>query len=92
MLIIEHAIERSKAEILYDMSTGVVPPTVCRFYQLHDYVDANEYGGLCSDAWFCLPEHADDATVEANGGWLRHFSESVAVQDAIDQWLKTIKG
>ena len=92
MLIIEHAIERSKAEILEDIDSGIVPSTVSSFSELHDYVDANEYGGLCSDAWFCLPEHADDATVEANGGWLRHFSESVAVQDTIDQWLKTIKG
>ena len=88
MLIIEHAIERSKAEILEDIAAGVVPGTVSSFSELHEYVDANEYGGLCSDAWFCLPEHADDLTVEANGGWLLHFEHSVAVQDAVDTWLQ----
>ena len=88
MFIIEHAIERSKAEILEDIAQGVVPGTVSSFSELHDYVDANEYGGLCSDAWFCLPEHADDLTVEANGGWLLHFEHSAAVQDAVDAWLQ----
>ena len=88
MFITEYAIERSKAEILEDMSNGIVPTTVSSFSELHDYVDANEYGGLCSDAWFCLPEHADDLTVEANGGWLLHFEHSVAVQDAVDAWLQ----
>ena len=87
MLIIEHAIERSKAEILEDIDSGIVPNTVSSFSELHDYVDANEYGGLCSDAWFCLPDSADDSTIEANGGWLLHFDQSVAVQNAIDAWL-----
>ena len=90
MLIIEHAIERSKAEILHDMSTGVVPPTVCRFYQLHDYVDANEYGGLCEpDSWWCV---ADDYAELAfnDGSYLRHFDQSAAVQDAVDAWLQEL--
>jgi hypothetical protein len=88
MLMIEYAIERSKTEILEDIEQGIVPHTVADFSELHDYVDANEYGGLCSDSWWCLPDHADDATVEANGGWLVHFEQSEAVQDAVDQWLK----
>ena len=44
MLMIEYAIERSKAEILEDIASGVVPDTVSSFSELHDYVDANEYG------------------------------------------------
>ena len=55
MLIIEYAIERSKLEILQDIASGVVPGTVSSFSELHDYVDANEYGGLCAEGtWFCL--------------------------------------
>ena len=46
MFIIEHAIERSKVEILEDMSNGIVPTTVSSFSELHDYVDANEYLSL----------------------------------------------
>ena len=86
MLMIEYAIERSKAEILEDIETGIVPRTVADFSELHDYVDANEYGGLCSDAWWCLPDDSDDATVE--NGWLLHFEQSEAVQNAVDRWLK----
>ena len=88
MFIIEYAIERSKAEILEDIEHGPVPNTVSSFSELHDYVDANEYGGLCSEAWFCLPDDTEDDTVEANGGWLLHFEHSVAIQDAVDAWLQ----
>ena len=88
MFIIEYAIERSKAEILEDIKQGIVPHTVADFSELHDYVDANEYGGLCSDAWWCLPDDTDDATVECNGGWLLVFDQSEAVQNAVDRWLK----
>ena len=90
MFIIEHAIERSKAEILEDIAQGIVPGTVSSFSELHDYVDANEYGGLCEEGtWWSLAESDDDATKEANGGmYLLHFEQSTAVQDAVDAWLK----
>ena len=41
------AIEQGKAEILADIASGRVPADVSTFAALHDYVDANEYGGLC---------------------------------------------
>jgi hypothetical protein len=44
---LDRAIKRAKEEILDDIETGRVPATVTRFAELHDYVDANEYGGLC---------------------------------------------
>ena len=89
MLIIEHAIERSKAEILEDIATGRVPDTVSSFSELHDYVDANEYGGLCEEGtWWSLAESDDDAAKAANGGmYLLHFDQSNAVQNAVDAWL-----
>lgn len=44
---IDAAIERAKREVLEDIASGRVPDTVASFSELHDYVDANEYGGLC---------------------------------------------
>lgn len=38
--------ERMKAEILQDVKAGIVPSTVSEFAELHDFVDANCYGGL----------------------------------------------
>jgi len=89
MFIIEYAIERSKLEILEDIKNGPVPATVSSFSELHDYVDANEYGGLCEDGWWSLPEDATDKQLAENHGlYLRHLDQANAVQDAVDAWLK----
>lgn len=45
MLTPEELAERMKSEILADIRNGIVPPAVAEFSQLHDYVDANCYGG-----------------------------------------------
>jgi hypothetical protein len=37
-------VENMKSEIRADMKDGTVPATVRSFSELHDYVDANEYG------------------------------------------------
>ena len=89
MFIIEHAIERSKAEILEDIAQGTVPDTVSSFSELHDYVDANEYGGLCEEGtWWSLADDATDKELADNHGFfLRHFDQSAAVQDAVHAWL-----
>jgi hypothetical protein len=42
-------IERAKAEIRSDVLSGVVPDNTYDFEKLHDYVDANEYGGFTDD-------------------------------------------
>ena len=39
-------IRQAKVEILADIAKGIVPSTVGSFGELHDYVDANYYGGL----------------------------------------------
>ena len=41
MLITEYAIERSKAEILADMSTGKIPTGIASFDQLVEYIDTH---------------------------------------------------
>lgn len=50
---------RMKAEISKDVATGRVPQSVASFGDLHDHVDANEYGGLCEDSDSTGPKGLD---------------------------------
>jgi hypothetical protein len=72
------AIARGKREILEDIKSGRVPPTVRTFAELHDYVDANMYGGLAdaSSPLMGLSLHDERASMRR-------------VQDALDAWLRT---
>jgi hypothetical protein len=38
---------RAKREVLADVAEGFVPAAVKTFSELHNYVDANCYGGAC---------------------------------------------
>ena len=42
---LHRVVERAKAEILADVASGTVPNTCASFSELHDYTDANGYGG-----------------------------------------------
>lgn len=75
-LDIARCVTRAKDEILADIAAGRVPADVADFAALHDYVDANEYGGMTADA-FKLDTSSDVDT------W---FMQSV--QTALDTWLK----
>ena len=69
-------LDRMKAEILSDIANGTVPATVATFAELHDYVDANEYGGACEeDGPF------GGFSVEQCDFWNE-------CQNAVDAWLK----
>jgi hypothetical protein len=46
---IERAVAMGKIEIHVDIFNGVIPKDVKSFDELHDYVDANEYGLLCTE-------------------------------------------
>jgi hypothetical protein len=74
---IADAIARGKAEILADIEAGVIPSDISTFERLHDFVDANEYGGLTdgSTVWGRLDPAGADIDL------------SVAVQNALDTWL-----
>ena len=69
---LEETIERAKLEILAEVRGGRIPVTVQSFSELHDYVDANGFGGAFDEALF--PEIDIDF-------WN-------AVQDAVDVWIK----
>lgn len=69
-------IERMIREIQNDIDEGRVPATVATFSELHDYVDANEYGGFC-DEW------TDD-----EAAWDLLVEQSNRCQSFVDQWLR----
>jgi hypothetical protein len=79
---LQATIARMKSEILADIAAGTVPATVASFSELHEYVDANEYGGFCDAEYvarFGLPSdegYPDSLTDFAN-----------AAQDSIHAWL-----
>jgi len=76
------AFMRARAEIHRDVAQGIVPKTVTSFAELHDYVDANEYGGFTDldGAWaFDDDEAWNEQTV----------AEMNDVQNALDSWLRS---
>ena len=42
---LRRVVDRAKAEILTDVASGTVPSNCASFSELHDYKDANGYGG-----------------------------------------------
>lgn len=77
-MVVERSVNKAKREILEDLSTGrFKADEITTFADLHDYVDANEYGGLCSDSpW------TDE------GGLETYSDEANEVQDRLDAWIK----
>jgi hypothetical protein len=69
--LIAAAVATAKDEISTHIRLGVVPPTVKRFGELHDYMDANLYGGGAFLFSLC-------------GGDCDILN---AVQNAVDAWL-----
>ena len=59
-------VARMQIEIAADMKSGAVGPGVRTFGELHDYVDANCYGGFCDDEYVALLRErlgGDDALI-----------------------------
>lgn len=81
-------IERMKREVLADVKLGKVPTTVKSFSELHDYVDANEYGGFCEEEFVdMLVQHfggLNDGSGMPEG--MLDFINSA--QNSIDSWIK----
>lgn len=77
-----NTILRAKSEVLRDIASGRVPATVKSFSELHDYVDANYYGGAFGHPDSrVLPPKYFDCSDEACTFWN-------AVQDEVDAWIK----
>lgn len=65
------AVERTKSEILADVTQGIVPVTCSSFSELHDYVDANGYGGAFEHDF--INEEADfwNSVQDSVDAWLK---------------------
>lgn len=75
--------DRAKQEVLDDIANGVVPERVTRFTQLHDHVDANEYGGLCEDGWeSALVDQVNDSHPHDGQRGINY------VQGMVNAWLE----
>mgnify|MGYP003680105196 CR=1 FL=1 len=70
---------RMKMEIIEDIDKGKVPADVMHFGDLHDHVDANEYGGFCEDGNRVIDGLPSDQRCDV----LNYC------QGAIDGWLKS---
>lgn len=76
--LVEIAVERGKGEILEAISQGQIPATVASFAELHDHVDANEFGGAFEE---------QETTGEDGKGPLDiDFWDDV--QTELDKWIK----
>ncbi|WP_454735406.1 hypothetical protein [Cupriavidus necator] len=87
--LVERSIEEAKREIQEDIASGRVPFTVTTFPELHDYVDANCYGGLCDDGgeWDTVFAGRWAEANDPNGSEI--FCDAAnQLQDALDLWLK----
>lgn len=75
--------KRIKQEIVFDVARSIVPATVGSFAELHDYVDANLYGGT--------EELLDSLTKEYGGqeAMNRHCDIMNPIMDAVDAWIKS---
>lgn len=67
-------VQRTKAEIIADVVEGHVPSDVKNFSELHDYVDANTYGGLCD---------------EDNEVPFEPLDEINEIQNAVSDWIES---
>lgn len=85
---LDESIERMKKEIIEDIKAGRVPADCPSFSALHDYVDANCYGGFCED-------NVIQALIEHFGG--RDENEGMPdalmdylndAQNAIGRWIE----
>lgn len=88
---IDVTVTKMKAEILADMENKIVHPEVGSFSGLHDYVDANCYGGFCDDDLnSALIDFFDEGDWSEGmpQGMLDYINEC---QGQIDLWLKSGK-
>lgn len=91
----QRTLARMQVEIMLDVRAAKVSANVTSFGDLHDYVDANEYGGFCSDndletitALFPFTE-ADDALPGGRGVHsMAAMDATNELQNACDAWIK----
>jgi hypothetical protein len=85
---LEDSIKRIKQEVIDDVKAGRVPADCPSFSALHDYVDANCYGGFCEDDELqALIDHFGGR--DKNEGMPVDLMDYLnAAQTAVDLWIK----
>ena len=78
---ISAAIERAKRAIIEDVVAGIVPATCANFSELHDYVDANEYGGACDADQPFASEMSEEDGEAFTAAWNK-------VKDTVSEWIE----
>lgn len=68
---LHRVVERAKAEILADVASGTVPRTCASFSELHDYTDANGYGGAFGRPFDNNETDFWNAVQTAVDGWIK---------------------
>lgn len=83
-------VNQAKREIRHDVKAGVVPASVRSFSRLHDYVDANDYGGFAIEKTasptfdrLVRSERRSDRILQTRIDFVNK------VHEALDAWLKT---
>lgn len=85
---LDESIERMKQEIIEDIHAGRVPADCPSFSALHDYVDANCYGGFCEDDVMQALTNCFAETDENEGmpdALITYLNDA---QNSIDRWIK----
>jgi hypothetical protein len=82
-------IAQMKQQILIDVSTKRIPASIRTFGDLHNYVDANEYGGFCDDEMVerytaAMPRSANDDPECWPSSWSDFVSDC---QNEIHHWI-----
>ena len=77
-----HVVERAKAEILADVASGTVPSTCASFSELHDYTDANGYGGAFDRPFDNNETDFWNAVQTAVDGWIKQGGLKASLTDA----------
>lgn len=82
------SIERMKREIIDDIKAKRVPADCPSFSALHNYVDANCYGGFCEENEMqTLMDHFGELNEEEGmpAALIDYLNEA---QNSIDRWIK----
>lgn len=78
-------VEAIKKELLGRVSSGALPNTVGSFSELHDYMDANELGGMTQGDVLAQLEEEHGPADAPNQGWIAVVNR---VQGEVDSWIR----
>src|SRR6478672_7497749 len=70
--LFEQAVAQSKKEIGEEIASGRIPANEIKtFSDLHDYVDANEFGGFCEDGYVSPSDDFENRVQDAIDQWIK---------------------